>query len=141
MTRKEIAEFFAGRDAAWQRHDFAALAADHTEDGEVESPLRGKIQGYDAILNSYADFFTSFPDAQYLTENMLIDRNKVVQFTKMTGTQKGNFCGLPPSGRRFQIRCVSLFSFADDRIAHELRIYDITGILVQLGILKAKPAF
>ncbi len=141
MTRKEIAEFFSRRDAAWQRHDFAALAADHAENGEVDSPLRGKVQGHAAILNSYSDFFTSFPDAQYLTENMLIDRNKVVQSTKMTGTQKGYFCGLPPSGKRFQIRCVSLFSFAGDRIAYELRIYDITGILVQLGILKIKPAF
>ena len=141
MTRKEIAQFFARRDAAWQQHDSSALVADHTENGEVDSPLRGKVQGHDSILDSYSDFFTSFPDAQYLTENILIERNRVVQFTKMTGTQKGNFCGLPPSGKRFQIRCVSLFTFADDRIAHELRIYDITGILMQLGVLKAKPAF
>lgn len=141
MTREEIVEFFTRRDAAWQRHDFAALAADHAENGIIDSPYRGKVQGHGAILNSYSDFFTSFPDAQYLTENILIDGNKVVQCTKMTGTQKGDFCGLPPSGRRFLIRCTSLFSLAEDRIAHELRVYDITGILVQLGILKAKPAF
>jgi len=141
MTRDEIAEFFARRDAAWQRHDFAALAADHTENGIVDSPLRGKVQGHSAILNSYSEFFISFPDAQYLTENILIDGNKVAQYIQMTGMQKGDFCGLPPSGKRFQIRCASLFSFEDDRIVHELRIYDFTAILLQLGILKAKPAF
>jgi len=141
MTREEIAEFFAGRDAAWQRHDSAALAADHTENGEVDSPLRGKVKGYRAILTTYTDFFASFPDAQYFTEDLLIDGNKVVQFIKMNGTQKGDFCGLPPSGKRFQMRCAFLFSFENDRIVHELRIYDFTGILVQLGVLKAKPAF
>jgi hypothetical protein len=34
-----------------------------------------------------------------------------------------------------------LFFFADGRIKREIRIYDFTGILVQLGVLKAKPAF
>ena len=141
MTREEIAAFFARRDAAWQRHDSAALAADHTENGEVDSPLWGKVKGHKAILNTYTDFFGSFPEAQYFTENLLIDGNKVVQFAKMTGKQKGDFCGLPPSGKKFEMRCAFLFSFEDDRIAHELRIYDFTGILVQLGVLKAKPAF
>jgi steroid delta-isomerase-like uncharacterized protein len=141
MTREEIAEFFARRDAAWQRHDSAALAADHIENGEVDSPLWGKVKGHSAILNTYTDFFASFPEAQYFTENLLIDGNKVVQFTEMTGMQKGDFCGLPPSGKKFRMRCAFLFSFENDRIAHELRIYDFTGILVQLGVLKAKPAF
>jgi len=141
MTREEISEFFAKRDAAWQRHDSAALVADHTENGEVESPLWGKIKGHNAIQNSYADFFSSFPDAQYFTEHLLIDGNRVVQFTEMTGTQKGDFCGLAPTGKQFRMRCAFLFSFADDRIAHEFRIYDFTGILVQLGVLTAKPAF
>ncbi len=141
MTRQEIAEFFAKRDAAWQRHDSAILVADHAENGGVDSPLRGKVQGHQAILYTYTDFFDSFPDAQYFTESLLIDGNKVAQFVKMTGTQKGDFCGLPPSGKRFQMNCAFLFYFDENKIAHEFRIYDFTGILVQLGVLKAKPAF
>ncbi len=141
MTRQEIAEFFARRNAAWQRHDSAALAADHTVKGEVDSPLRGKVQGHRAILETYTDFFASFPDSQYVTENLLVDGNKVVQFAVMTGTQSGDFCGLPPSGKKFQMRCAFLFSFEEGKIAHEFRIYDFTGLLVQLGVLKAKPAF
>jgi len=141
MTREEIKEFFTRRDAAWQRHDSPALAANHAENGEVDSPLWGKVKGHRAILNTYADFFASFPDAQYFTEDLLTEGNKVVQFIKMTGTQKGNFCGLPPSGKKFEMRCAFLFTFEADRIAHELRIYDFTGILLQLGVLKAKPAF
>ena len=141
MTREEIIEFFARRDAAWQRHDSFALAADHTENGEVDSPLWGKVKGQSGIQNTNIDFFSSFPDAQYFTENLLIDGNKVAQFVTMTGTQRGDFCGFPPTGKKFQMRCAFLFSFEGDRVAHEFRIYDFTGILVQLGVLKAKPAF
>jgi steroid delta-isomerase-like uncharacterized protein len=141
MTREEITKFFSRRDQVWQQHDSTALAADHTEDGEAESPLHGKIKGRIALRETYAQWFVSFPDARYQTEHLLIDGDRVAQFIKMSGTQQGEFCGLPPTGKKFEIRCAFLFSFQGGRVAHEIRIYDLTGILLQLGVLKAKPAF
>jgi len=88
MIRSEIKKFFNARDETWQRHDSAALAADHAENGEVDSPLFGNVSGCSAILNSYTQWFSSFPDVKYSTEHLLIDGNKAVQFAKMTGTQK-----------------------------------------------------
>jgi predicted ester cyclase len=141
MTRTEISEFFARRDQAWQRHDFDALAQGHTEDGEVESPLWGHIKGRNAIRNVYIQWFFSFPDAQYIPDYLLIDGNQAVQFIKMSGTQKGEFCGLSPSGKRFEMRCSFLFCFSGGKISKEIRVYDFTGIFLQLGLLKAKPTF
>jgi len=141
MTPGEISQFFAGRDAIWQRHDYAALAEDHVEDGEVESPVGSKVKGRAAIQNIYREWFSSFPDVQYLTEHLLIDGDRAVQFVKMTGTQRGDFCGLAPAGKSFEIRCAFLFFFTGGKIAREIRIYDFTGMLLQLGVLKAKPAF
>ena len=141
MTSGEISDFFSRRDAVWQRHDHVKLTEDHAEDGEVESPVKGKVRGRAAIQEIYRDWFASFPDVQYLTEYLLIDEAQAVQFVRMIGTQKGDFCGLAPTGKRFEARCAFLFFFADEKIAHEIRIYDFTGILLQLGVLKAKPAF
>ena len=53
----------------------------------------------------------------------------------------GDFRGLDPTGKRFQMHCAFLFFFAKGNIEREVRLYDFTGILVQLGVLKAKPAF
>ena len=141
MTRNEIIKFFARRDEAWQRHDAVALAADHAEDGEVDSPFYGKVVGRNALLEIYSQWFLSFPDAEYFTEHLLVDRNRATQFIIMSGTQKGDFCGLAPTGKRFEMRCAFMFSFAEEKITHEIRVYDFTGILLQLGVLKAKPAF
>jgi steroid delta-isomerase-like uncharacterized protein len=141
MTRKEIREFFARRDEIWQRHDYAALVADHAENGEVDSPFSGQLKGHTAIGKVYKDWFTSFPDAAYTTLQLVIDGKNVVQFVKMTGTQKGDFCGLEPTGKRFEVRCAFFFSFAIGKIAREVRVYDLTGVFVQLGVLKAKPSF
>ncbi len=141
MTSEEISEFFARRDVHWSDHDFAALAEDHTEDGEVESPVGGKVKGCAAIQNIYREWFSSFPDVQCFTEQLLIDGNRAVQFVKMTGTQKGDFCGLAPTGKPFEVRCAFLFFFEESKIAREIRIYDFTGMLLQLGVLKAKPTY
>jgi steroid delta-isomerase-like uncharacterized protein len=141
MTRKEITEFFAGRDEAWQRHDYESLTTDHAEDGEVESPLWGNLKGRSAIQKVYKEWFSSFPDVEYSTEHLLIDGSSAVQFVKMVGNQKGEFCGLAPTGKRFEVRCAFLFFFSNGKIAREIRTYDFTGVLLQLGVLKAKPAF
>jgi steroid delta-isomerase-like uncharacterized protein len=141
MTRKEITDFLARRDEAWQRHDIETLTANHTEDCGLESPVALSTKGRNAIRNNYKSWFASFPDAGYSVERLVIDGNQAVQFVKMFGIHKGDFCGLAPTGKRFEVRCAFLFIFADGAIAHETRIYDFTGLLLQLGVLRAKPAF
>jgi steroid delta-isomerase-like uncharacterized protein len=141
MTRREISELFARRDEAWRRHDFTALAADHAEDGKLESPIGGNVKGRSAIQDIYMRWFSSFPDVECFNEHLVIDGNKAVQYLKMVGTQKGDFCGLSPTGKRFEVHCAFLFLFADNKIAHEIRIYDFAAVLLQLGVIKAKPGF
>jgi hypothetical protein len=34
---------------------------------------------------------------------------------------------------------VVLCEFSDHQIVHERRVYDFTGLLIQIGVLKAKP--
>ncbi len=59
---------------------------------------------------------------------------------QLAGTDLGGFMGLAPTGKPFRITIVFLFTFDDRHIVHERRIYDFTGMLVQIGVLKAKPA-
>ncbi len=141
MSPDEISEFLARRDEFWNRHDIEVLTADHAEDGEVESPIGGNVKGRGAIQNIYSGWFSSFPDVKYTIEHLLIDGNRAVQFVRMRGIQKGDFCGLAPTGKQFEIRCAFLFFFNEGKIAREIRIYDFTGLLLQLGVFKAKPAF
>jgi hypothetical protein len=46
---------------------------------------------------------------------------------------------LPASGKRFQFTAVCVFDLRGRQIARERRIYDFTGLLMQVGVLKAKP--
>jgi hypothetical protein len=56
------------------------------------------------------------------------------------GTDTGGFLELPPTGKPFRVPVVWLFTLKDNQFAHVRPIYDYTGTLVQIGVLKAKPA-
>jgi len=140
MTRDEILSLFARRQEAWRRHDAAALAADHTEDCTLTSPMAGIVSGRSAIENVYDVWFTGFPDFTLEDEELVVDEERVVQISTLSGTDTGGFMGLPPSGRTFRIPSVSFYELRDGRISRWRSIYDFTGVLIQIGMLKAKPA-
>ena len=140
MTRDEIVDLFARRAVAQADHDVDGLTALHAETCIVESPLGGTHQGRDAIRDVYRMFFEAFTDAEVTQDELIIDGDRVVQVVTLSATDTGGFMGLPPSGRPAQLPLVFVCRVADGLVVHERRIYDFTGMLVQIGVLKAKPA-
>jgi steroid delta-isomerase-like uncharacterized protein len=139
MTHDEIHEFFATQQRHWQALDAAALAAGHTPDGTIISPIFRTVRGAEQIGASYRGLFEIFPDWDYRAGTLLIDDSRVAESFTASATHRGEFLGLPGSGKRFTIEGVRLFEMRDGRIAHERRYYDFTGLLMQLGVLRGKP--
>ncbi|HTM03433.1 MAG TPA: ester cyclase [Vicinamibacterales bacterium] len=140
MTRTEVAALLDHRLTALARRDIAAVMQMHTADCIVESPLGGNATGHEAIRKVYEAWLAAFPDAEWAVEPPIVDGDRVAQATTVTGSDIGGFMGLPPTGKRFTLPIVFLLVVRDGRIHYERRIYDFTGLLIQLGVLKAKPA-
>ncbi len=141
MTRDEIRAFFDNMQAKWASRDVDGLAAGHTVDGVVESPMFGRLQGRVAIRDSYAALFVTFPDWDLKLQDLLVDGNRVALSSAVSATHVGDFMGIPGTNRRFMIHGVRMFELnADGLISKERRMYDFTGLLVQIGVLRAKPA-
>ena len=139
MTRTEAEHFFDRRTDAWRRRDLDALGLMHTDDAVLESPLAGTVTGRAAIENVYRAFATSFPDFSIQNPALIVDGDNVVQTVTFSGTNTGGFMGMAPTGKRFTFDVVLICTMRDGRIAHEKRIYDFTGFLLEIGVLKAKP--
>jgi steroid delta-isomerase-like uncharacterized protein len=140
MTRDEVQALFSTRQAAFARHDSEALAALHAVDGVVESPMAGGVvMGRAAIEQVYAAWFAAFPDVSETSDEWLIDGDRVVQIATYMGSDTGGFMGMPATGKPFRVPIVLICTVRDGLIAHERRIYDFTGVLMQIGVLKARP--
>lgn len=140
MTRDEITALFTRRQQAFQRRDAAALAADYSDEATVDSPLAGgAATGREAIEKLYATYFVAFPDFKITQEMLLIQGENVAQLVEITGTDNGGFMGMAPTRRKITFRCALFHVLRDGHIASERRVYDFTGVLIQVGLLKAKP--
>jgi steroid delta-isomerase-like uncharacterized protein len=141
MTRADIETLIMRRSEGWVRHDAALLAADFAEDAVAESPMQGRLVGKRRIQEVYENWLTAFADIEFVSDDVLVDGNRAVQFFTLAGTQTAAFGGVPATGRRFQIKGAMVATVADGgKITYERRIYDVTNLLVQLGALKTKPA-
>lgn len=140
MTRDELTTFAAARQASWNRRDPAALAADHSLDGVVDSPIFGRVTGRPAIETTYRNLFEIFADWEVVADDLIVEGDRVAEPFTARATHNREFLGIQGTGRRFQIHGVLLFRFANMLIAHEQRIYDFSGMLIQIGVLKAKPS-
>lgn len=140
MTREDIVAFFEGRQQAWINRDADGLGAFHAEDGTLESPMFGRREGRRAIADSYRSLFEIFPDWDFQGEPLLIDGDRVAQPFSVSATHVGTFLGIDGTNRKFKIQGVRLFTMANNLLQHERRMYDFTGLLIQIGILRGKPA-
>lgn len=139
MTRDEIVAFFQRREDLYNDFDAAALAADYADDAVIESPIAGVHTGKLAAEQALRAVFEAFLDRKMRTESLLIDGDLVAQVWAIEGTHIGEFLGLQPTGKPFRHTAVFLYELRNRLIVRERRIYDFTGLLVQIGVMKAKP--
>jgi steroid delta-isomerase-like uncharacterized protein len=142
MTSDEIRSFLDRFVHAWEHQDVAALGACYTDDCVVVSPIFSTIKGRTQVEKSYRDLFLAFTNSSITVDDTIVSdaepaRAVIVWTVKSLHT--GNIFGMPGSGKRIERNIAYFFTFRGGLVAKERRIYDFTSMLMQLGVLKAKP--
>jgi steroid delta-isomerase-like uncharacterized protein len=138
MTRDETTRFLERWQQAWAARDPAALANLYASDCRVKSPMFGPLQGRAAVLESFRKLFTAFPDWQVTIEQLIVDGDRAAIVCSTNATHSAEFMGLPGTGRKTQVSGVFVLRLGEAAIEEELRLYDFTALLVQVGVLRAK---
>jgi steroid delta-isomerase-like uncharacterized protein len=138
--RDRLQAFLTRHTAAIERRDFPAIVAHYTADATIVSPMFAMLQGRPPIEASFRALFTAFPDWTMRTDAVIIDPPQAALFVTAQATHEAEFFGIPATHKRFEVHIARYMTFADGLIAHERRVYDFTGLLVQIGALRAKPA-
>jgi steroid delta-isomerase-like uncharacterized protein len=101
---------------------------DHTNPPGME---RG-IEGHRAVVSL---FRSVFPDLTWRIDDLIAEGDKVVARTTMTGTQLGDFFGIPPSGKQVSMNGVHIMRIADGKIIEHWGSNDDLGLMRQLGAI------
>jgi steroid delta-isomerase-like uncharacterized protein len=92
--------------------------------------------GLDGLRGRIATLRRAFPDLQVTVEEAVIAGNRVTARMTLTGTQRGEFMGLTPSGKAMKTMAVSLFRITDSKIVEAWDGFDRYDLMAQLGVVK-----
>jgi len=108
------------------------LLADEFIEHEELPP--GVPQGKEGLRALVTMMHSEFPDFRATVEEMLQDGNKVITRARFSGTHRGEFMGIPPTGKRFDIPVIDIVEFRDGKGIAHWGIMDMAGMMQQLGV-------
>ncbi len=101
------------------------------------NPLPGQGPGRAGLGDVLAMMFAGFPDLRWTLHDTLVEGDRVMGFSTWTGTHKGEFMGIPATGRTATIEAWTIDRFRDGIFIESRIIMDVAGLLGQLGVLLA----
>lgn len=120
---------------AWNAHDIERTMALYTLDFEGIDVARAHPQrGPTQVGQHLMRYIEAFPDLHFTGET-IIQRNRVALIWVARGTHQGTLLRIPATGRRIEVRGVSVLTIRDGKISRGLYIWDVAGLLRAIGLL------
>jgi steroid delta-isomerase-like uncharacterized protein len=92
-------------------------------------PLRGP-SGYMDVL---AMMHGGFPNIKWIVEDLIAENDIVAVHFTLQGTHRGNFFGIPATGKEIRVSAMNFYYFEDGKIIKEYGQPDIFNLLQQIG--------
>ena len=105
------------------------------EDIMEQVPLPGQGPGLDGLKDILRAMRAGFPDIVFSIQEQVAERDKVASRFEWTGTHKGEFLGIPATGRAVRVWGMVIDRLEDGRIKDTRILMDTFGLLGQLGVL------
>lgn len=109
---------------------FAPNIVNHDPPAGLPSP-----QGAEGIKQFFAMMFAAFPDFHAVIDDQIAEADKVVTRKTVSGTHNGELMGIPPTGKRMEIRVVDVFRVVDGKCTDHWSVVDQLTMLQQLGVI------
>lgn len=94
----------------------------------------------DAAVASFGPFFAAFPDLRHAIVHLAAEGEWVVAHLAITGTHRGDFMGVPPTGASIESSSISFFRCGDGRVVEQRTQFDVLAMLRQIGAIPTPEA-
>ena len=122
---------------AHNQNDMAALDEIVSADIISHSALPELPAGREGGKMAHQGSLAAFPDGRTTTDDLVAEGDKVVERFTFVGTHKGDFLGIPATGKQVKVTGMSIFRIANGKIVEHWGENDGMGLLMQLGVLPA----
>jgi len=110
----------------------AALTELVAEDFVEQNPLPRQGPGRAGLGDVLGGMFAAFPDLRWTPQEMIAEGDRVMTFSTWSGTHRGEFMGIPASGRSATVEAWTIDRFRDGQLAESRIIMDVVGLLCRL---------
>lgn len=96
--------------------------------------LPGLAPTRDGVMEFFRAYLAAFPDLHMDAVEIIAGGDKTVARVKASGTQNGEFMGMPPSGKAIEVQLIDIMQFDDAGLVCEhWGVMDMLSMLQQLG--------
>ena len=127
MARQMIEDIFSRGDLS--RVD-EYLAPDFVEREELPPGLPG---GREGVKQLTAILRSAFPDFKATIDDLVAEGDKVVIRHTWTGTHRGEFMGVPPTGKSVSFGVIDILRIAGGKVVEHWGLMDSMSLMQQLG--------
>jgi steroid delta-isomerase-like uncharacterized protein len=97
-----------------------------------------QFQGLDRVKQAVTTFFKGVPDFHVTIEDMIAEGDNVWVRETETGTHRGYYQNIAPTGKKMRFTCVDIFKIVDGKVAEAWHVYDFLEFYRQLGVVDFK---
>ena len=134
------AETMRGLYAALNAGDLDGFAARLADDFVEHEETPGLAPTKEGVLEFFRMYRAAFPDLQMEPQDVLTSGDRAVARLRATGTQQGEFMGMPASGKNVDVQLIDIIRFDDDGLAREhWGVVDLMTMMQQLGAIPEGP--
>lgn len=113
------------------------MAPDFVEHEELPPGIPRDLEGVKQMTTMMR---SAFPDFKATIEDIIAEGNKMVIRMTWSGTQKGEFMGIAPTGKSVSIGVIDIIRIADGKLVEHWGQMDSMGMMQQLGAIPAPEA-
>ncbi len=95
--------------------------------------------GPDEFVKVIQPFLTGFPDMQITVEEYLAEGDEVFTRGYMTGTHTGTFQGIPPTGKKINVKYMDEWRIKNGKATDNWVRLDMLSMMQQLGVVPEQP--
>ncbi len=109
------------------------------EDVVEQVPLPGQGPGLKGLQDVLRGMRSGFPDLNFAINEQIAEGDKVASRFEWTGTHRGEFLGVPATGRPVRVWGIVIDRLEEGRIKDTRIIMDSLGLMMQLGVIPPPP--